>query len=506
MRIELSSRRSTLVLGLAAGAAYLSLAAATAPAQVASSGPSPALSALPQVTAHGGVTSLVLRAEYNAQGKRRLTYLGKPVPPVVRIVPGGELRVGYMNALPVKSGERCAPNACMNMTNLHFHGLTVSPRTGQDDVLTMIAMPGQSLRYDVHLPATALPGLYWYHTHPHGESDREALDGMSGAIVVEGIDRYVPEVRALPERILVLRTSALDDKSLPAIAALKRRVDLGTAPCGKQSGDLDEIFSVNGAFRPSIAIAPGQRQFWRIVNASADTYADLAVDGTPLKVVAFDGVPLAYHDPAHPSRTLAHVMLPPAGRVEAIVTGPLASVHAALRTHCVDSGPDGDQMQSQVLADIAPQGLTPAPAPVSAQQAAPVYKPLDLAALERSDPRFVVTFTEGHHQFFINDRTFSLDAPPMTTVRVGTYVHWRVVNRTNEIHPFHIHQVHFLAYAQDRAPVEGPAWRDTVNVPLKSTIDVILDATDPVIRGMSVFHCHILSHEDKGMMAKVLFQ
>jgi FtsP/CotA-like multicopper oxidase with cupredoxin domain len=199
------------------------------------------------------------------------------------------------------------------------------------------------------------------------------------------------------------------------------------------------------------------------------------------------------------------VVIPPAGRVEAIVTGPPAGGRSALRTHCVNSGPAGDPMSSQVLADIAPDAAAALPAPVPPQQQPPRYKPLHLTALEASNPSFVVTFTEGNHKFFINDRTFSLTAPPMTTVRVGSYVHWRVVNDTHEIHPFHIHQVHFLTYAQNGKPLEAPVWRDTVNVPMRSTIDVILDATDPVIRGMSVFHCHILSHEDKGMMAKVLF-
>jgi FtsP/CotA-like multicopper oxidase with cupredoxin domain len=93
----------------------------------------------------------------------------------------------------------------------------------------------------------------------------------------------------------------------------------------------------------------------------------------------------------------------------------------------------------------------------------------------------------------------------MASVRVGTYQHWRIVNETGELHPFHIHQVHFLAYAENGAPLAHPAWLDTVNVPYRGSVDVILDFTDPVIKGMSVFHCHLLNHEDKGMMAKILF-
>lgn len=94
----------------------------------------------------------------------------------------------------------------------------------------------------------------------------------------------------------------------------------------------------------------------------------------------------------------------------------------------------------------------------------------------------------------------------MTSATVGTYQHWRIVNETAELHPFHIHQVHSLAYAQNGVPLAQPAWLDTVNVPYGGTADVILDFTDPVIKGMSLFHCHLLNHEDKGMMAKILFK
>ena len=101
---------------------------------------------------------------------------------------------------------------------------------------------------------------------------------------------------------------------------------------------------------------------------------------------------------------------------------------------------------------------------------------------------------------------YSPDAKPMTRARVGTYQHWRIVNQSQELHPFHIHQVHFLAYAVNGLRMTNPEWLDTVNVPYGGTVDVIMDFTNPVIRGMSLFHCHLLNHEDKGMMAKIAFE
>ena len=115
-------------------------------------------------------------------------------------------------------------------------------------------------------------------------------------------------------------------------------------------------------------------------------------------------------------------------------------------------------------------------------------------------------FTEDKKGFYINDRKFALNDEPMTRAKVGTYAHWRVTNVTNEIHPFHIHQVHFLAYATNGRPEDHPNWLDTVNVPARGSVDLIMDFTDPIIRGMSLFHCHLLKHEDKGMMAKILFK
>jgi FtsP/CotA-like multicopper oxidase with cupredoxin domain len=460
---------------------------------------------IPQVTPANGVTTLTLRARPH-DGHAALFYRGGFVPPTLHVVPGGELHITYANDLPLHSTEQCALGPCMDMTNLHFHGMEVSPRYGQDDILTMLASPGRTLSYDVHIPRDVPPGLYWYHTHPHGESERQALDGMSGAIVVDGIDRYVPELRTMPERILVLRTTEFAQGD-PTLLSLMRRLEVGNGvECRSEHQMPDQLFTVNGAFRPSVAIAPGEQQFWRILNASADDYTDISVDGSSMRVVAFDGEPLALHSHLQPSRTFKHILIPPAGRVEAIVTGPPAGIHAALRMHCVNSGPDGDPMRGQVLADIASEDAAPRPAPLRAFPGPAAYRTVDLSEIEHSPASFVATFTEGHHRFYINDRLFSLTASPMTTVRVGSYVHWRIVNKTHEIHPFHIHQVHFLTYAVDGKPVANPIWADTMNVPLEQSIDVILDASYVHIAGMSVFHCHILSHEDKGMMAKVLFK
>jgi FtsP/CotA-like multicopper oxidase with cupredoxin domain len=463
----------------------------------------------PQVRAKNHVVSLTLHA-VNVNGRDAFAFDGDAVAPVIRALPGDVLKIAYINDLPVKSPETCAVNPCMDMTNLHFHGLTVSPNSPQDDVLTMVAKPGHALYYSVEIPRDHPPGLFWYHTHPHGESHRQVLDGMSGAIVIEGMERYIPAVGQLRERVIVVRGRSIEHD--PNAAALKRDVEIPAKGCGGEAEAVDEIFTVNGAVRPRIEIAPKERQFWRVVNASADRYLDLQLDGQTFEIVALDGMPLAYHEPESPTRTANHLLLAPAGRVEAIVTGPPPGTHSTLRSLCVNTGPDGDPNPEMVLADLAQPGaeqFSRAPAPDQAHaidNRPPLYKPIDVEPLKKAAPDFAVIFTEDKNGFYINGRKYAPDATPMTSAQVGTYQHWRILNRTGELHPFHIHQVHFLAYAENGMPIAHPEWLDTVNVPYGGSVDVILDLTDPVIKGMAVFHCHLLNHEDKGMMAKILFK
>jgi len=455
-------------------------------------------------------SALTLAAVHDSvAGHNSFAYAGSTVPPVIRVSPGADIRLHYVNNLPSRSDEECATGRCSNMTNLHFHGLHVSPKSPQDDVLTMMAMPGEALDYKVVVPSDAPPGLYWYHTHPHGESARQDLDGMSGAIIVEGIDRYYPQLRHMRERVLILR-----DRDLEHGAALReqisRRVEISSSHCGAAPEQTPErVFTLNGDIRPRIPIDPGERQFWRIVNASPDLYADLQISGGRFEIAALDGMPLSYHDHLRPTRKVDHVLVPPAGRVEAIVLGPPSGSGATLSTRCVDTGPDGDANPSMVIADVGGAHIASPMRAATITAGEAIHKDVPAQAiqtLQRTDPDFTVIFTEDKSGFYINGTKFSMHDDPMLRVRVGSIQHWRIVNSTKELHPFHIHQIHFLAYAQNGIQADSPEWLDTVNVPFGGTVDLIMDFTDPIIKGMSVFHCHLLSHEDKGMMAKILFE
>src|ERR1700733_2394760 len=175
---------------------------------------------------------------------------------------------------------------------------------------------------------------------------------MSGAIVIDGMERYVPEVHHLRERILVLRDQVLEDNDAASLE-LRRRVEIPAKGCWASTDLPKRIFTVNGALRPQIAIAPGERQFWRIVNASPDLYADLQVDTEKLEIVALDGMPLSFHDPNRRVELRNHLLVPPAGRGEAIAAGPTSGPHAALRTGYYDPGPDADRTPATGLGDMA---------------------------------------------------------------------------------------------------------------------------------------------------------
>jgi len=133
-----------------------------------SGNPSAPLPKPPQLRARNHELSLTLRAVADSNGRDGFAFNGHNVAPVLRVSPGDTIQIDYVNELPVKAKGSCAISPCMDMSNLHFPGLQVSPNAPQDDVLTMIAMPGQSLHYTVPIPADHPPGLYWYHTHPHG--------------------------------------------------------------------------------------------------------------------------------------------------------------------------------------------------------------------------------------------------------------------------------------------------------------------------------------------------
>jgi suppressor of ftsI len=208
-----------------------------------------------------------------------LLYNGAYIPPTLRARLGDTLRITFRNNLPDKP------------SNLHYHGMSVSPRGNSDNVFVHVH-PGETFQYEVRIPASGRqgPGLFWYHPHAHGFVNDQILGGMSGGLVVDGIERLFPILQGLPERFFFIKHVKL--------------------------GDDNEVVSINGQINPGIAMRPGEMQLWRIAHIGASEFYKFRIEGMPLYVVATDGHPLSQ------PRKLTEFFIGPGERIDAIAIGP----------------------------------------------------------------------------------------------------------------------------------------------------------------------------------------
>jgi FtsP/CotA-like multicopper oxidase with cupredoxin domain len=435
--------------------------------------------------------------------------------PTLHLNPGDTLDLTVTNLLPSSPGspneivssalDTCgAAEMTITSVNVHFHGTNTSPKCHADEVIHTLINAGQTFHYRVKFPANEPPGLYWYHPHVHPIAEAAVQGGASGAIVIDGIQNLQPAVAKLPARVLLIRDQTRPGGKMPGGRVPSWDLSLNYVPIS---------FPKN---TPAIIeMTPGAKEFWRVVNASADTFIDLELlyDGTaqPLQVVALDGVPLTSQDgTARRSHlvTMKHIELAPAARAEFIVTGPASSVTSAtLQTRKVDTGIGGNDPR-RTLAKIDTTG-SPAVLPriPAAAEAPYVQRFADLATTKVTGPSQTLAFTESGEDYYIypfnkTPQLFSPDEKPAITVTQGTVADWTIINRTLEPHAFHIHQIHFLLLQRNgiSVPPAQQQYLDTIDVPANESVMVRVD-----FRGMDVgdfvFHCHILAHEDHGMMA-----
>jgi FtsP/CotA-like multicopper oxidase with cupredoxin domain len=403
--------------------------------------------------------------------------------------------------------------------NIHYHGTNTAPTCHQDEVIHTLVNSGESFQYDVQFPPDEPPGLYWYHPHVHGISELAVLGGASGAIVVEGIQNFNAAVAGLPQQILIIRDNLVPGNPLPGGITPSWDISLNYVPVPYPS------------FTPAvIQLKPAERQFWRVLNASADTIIDLQLryDGAPqpLEVVALDGVPVGSQDGESrgTSFTEKDILLAPAARAEFIVTGPSTNVrNATLLTLNVDTGPDGDNDPTRPIATIEASASAPEP-PVTMPTTFTSPHGQRFAGLDREKPSITrrLYFSEvlsdptdpkSPTDFFITvegqtPALFSPSNPPAIVTTQGSVEDWIIENRSRETHDFHIHQIHFLLLEQNGLPVKNGQYLDMVQIPYWSgrgpypSVKVRMDFRGQLV-GDFLFHCHILSHEDAGMMGIV---
>jgi len=419
----------------------------------------------PVVASSGGVLKVSLTPKLStvSVAGRPATlkaYNGLYIPPTLRVRPGDTIRLRLTNALA-------------EPTNLHTHGLTVSPRGNSDNVFLRVG-PGQTQDYEFQIPANHPRGLFWYHPHPHEFSDEQTRNGMAGAIIVEGLLDSFPTLRHLPERLLLLKGLQLENGRV-VITHIGEHV----------------IRTINGVASPVIVLRPDETELWRIGNLSSDLYFLLTLDGHRFQLVARDGNRRAR------ITTADTVRLSPGARAEVLVSAGAPGVYL-LRTGNVDTGPEGNQYPGTVMATVRVEGPPATPVVLP-----PALLPVeDLRGKVTNRRTIVLSESKDGNTMFIDGKSFD---PNRTDIRVklGAIEEWTIRNVADELHTFHIHQGPFQLTQINGVPQPADDHRDIVDVPIRGEVKVIIPFTNPLIVGRFVFHCHILSHEDKGMMATI---
>jgi FtsP/CotA-like multicopper oxidase with cupredoxin domain len=268
--------------------AIVLLAIAGSLLSVASETARPEFANPPILRSHNGslhVDLVAAPASYSIGGRRfdGMLYNGQYVPAVWRLRAGDKLTVSLQNRLN-------------EATNLHFHGMGVSPLKNADNVFLHIE-PQQTFTYEIRVPDKHI-GLFWFHPHMHGDVDQQIIGGMSGGIIIDGNERLYPYIKNLRERIILIKHH----------------------PIGR--ADYDELVTVNGQVAPNIPIRPGEAQFWHIGNIGADRFLRLKIEGIPFYLIGRDG----YFVPK-PIR-MEEVILGPGQRFSAIVVGGEAGSYA----------------------------------------------------------------------------------------------------------------------------------------------------------------------------------
>jgi FtsP/CotA-like multicopper oxidase with cupredoxin domain len=393
-------------------------------------------------------------------------YNGQFPGPTLELREGDRVRVRFRNDLP-------------EATTVHWHGLHL-PFEADGSAFHPVA-PGREHVYEFTIhPGTA--GTYWYHPHPHHRTGYQVGMGLYGAIVVRAPDDPLPAM--LPEQVLILSDNRFrPDGSLDFAerGSLQERIDF-------ENGREGDVLFVNGQILPALTIRSGEVQRWRVINASGGRVYRLALDGHRFLHVGSDGG--LFERPVE----VDEILISNGERVELLVRGTGApGSEATLRTLPYDRyirqtrPQDWDRPRDLLTVRYAGEP------PVAAIELPDRLRPIPALDVADATATRVVTMTQG----FLNNRPMDMQRVD-ETARLGATEIWEIENLVGMDHPFHLHGFQFQVL--DRNGVAEPfrAWKDTVNVPRHQSVRLIVRYEN--YPGKWMFHCHILTHEDNGMM------
>lgn len=409
-----------------------------------------------------------------------LTYNGQFPGPTIRVNRGDLLRVRFRNSMP-RTGTFNMLGHERDLTNLHTHGLHVSP-SGNSDNVHLQFQPGEIFTYEYDTSKQEAGTLCFYHPHIHGTVAEQYWAGLAGAFVIEDPD----------QSLAVYETHLL---------VLKDMEFLGSQPAPHgmhmdyMMGKEGSVIFVNGQVNPRLVTRPGQIQRWRIVNASNARFYNLSLENHMIHLIGTDGGLL---DKPYP---LTRILLSPGERVDILVKATDSSSYSRLLALPYDRGGHcHGNSQTVTLMTMVCEGNK-----VNDEIPATVNPGARRAAINPAGlPLRSMTLGMGRMEGYINGKVFGKDAFAIES-KVGTYEIWDVFNASHMDHPFHQHvnaaQVLGIRsgdpeYAAIYSQV--PAWKDTVIVPRMGGVRLLVPIMD--FTGMSMMHCHILEHEDIGMM------
>ena len=440
------------------------------------------------------------------------SYEGLLTGPTLRIRPGDILRILLENDLPPEDGamhhEDVNEPHGFNTTNLHTHGLHVDPKDPSDNVLRQIP-PGDQWQYQYDIRMDHPAGTFWYHAHKHGSAAVQLASGMAGALIVEGGIDEIPEIRAAKERLFVLQQIPYDE------AGTVEYKDVAPSFLN----DFVRHTTVNGQLKPTVQMRPGEVQRWRIVNAGIHEQVEVVLvdltnpDAPPqdLHVIALDGLALGRID------TVPMVEMGPGYRVDILVQlNEPGTYQFAKIEEAAGEGLHRIREQAQILAEVVVEG-EPLPMDLPSDASLRPYVPhkpisdAELTGRQRVD--FEIAEVEGQNEphFLINGNRF--DPERVRVLRLGDVEEWTLTSdspdyppewglpATFSTHPFHIHVNPFQVMSIGGVPLDKPEFRDTIFV--RKGEDVVIRSRYEVFTGKFVLHCHILQHEDLGMMEVV---
>lgn len=435
------------------------------------------------------------------------TYGDAFVGPTLRVGPGDVLDLTVRNQIMIGvTGERPGlgrpPRPETSVTNVHYHGLHVPP-TGTADNMTVTFGAGESYHYRFQLPPTHPAGLFWYHAHVHGLVTEQVGRGSCGMLYVA--NGHTAAVDATYRRRLLVLQQLYLEHDLRTIVS----------DDGEREDPLRGLTVVNGELMPRLHLRPGERQVWGVANASTSAFYQLRFpDGFDVRVLAYDGLTRA----GYPVDGGPTVQVAPGKRVELDVRAPAQPTTAVLSLDAYFQGVD--TWPAKPVATLAVGG-----APV--RDPGPV--PLDPAALPDLSGapvarRRTIVFDQDDgvpEGVFGRFRMYRQGSPPhawdpavpeWTDSVLGTVEEWTILNDTEQEHPFHVHTnpvqaLRVVGQYNGQSPPAGLAtgYHDTIVVPPNGRAVVRTHFTD-FVGGPVLMHCHILDHEDMGMMTSFYIQ